>query len=347
MHTCARKLLIRIALPFCFLLLVVAPAHANLSVSPNSVDFGNLRMGRTTSVPVTLTNDSNGPAFTIVAIITYTTQFTVSGVSVPTTIAPGASITVNLTFAPNAVTNFFDTLSFTTYHGWTLSVPLSGVGTPPWTRHGSGSGQSSAGTQSSSGSSSSSPAPASGQLSVTPALSFGAVAIGATGQQVFNVTDSGTANVTVSNVALAGPNLSFTGLSVGMVLSPGQTISVTASYSPTSAGNASGTVTITSDAANSPSTLSWTASTPNPPAAAPPAVNLTWSPSTSDGVTGYNVYRSTISGGPYSLITSSPISTTTFLDSTVSSSQTFYYVVTSLAGTDESGYSNEVSAAVP
>ena len=345
MDTCARKLLICLAVPFCFLFLCVSSAHANLSVSPNSVDFGNLRMGRTTSIPVTLTNDANGPAFTIVAIITYTNQFTVSGVSVPTTIAPGTSITVNLTFAPNAVTNFFDTLSFTTYYGWTISVPLSGVGVQSSGRH--GFGQSSGSTQSSSGSSSSSPAPASGQLTVSPSVNFGTVALGATGQQVFNISDSGSATVTVSNISLAGPNLSFTGLWVGLVLSPGQTISVTAAYSPASAGNASGSVTIASDAANSPSTFSWTASTPASATAAPPAVNLSWTASTSGGVTGYNVYRSTVSGGPYNLITSSPVATTGFLDSSVSSSQTFYYVVTSLAGSTESGYSSEVSAAVP
>ena len=345
MHTCARKLLICLAVPFCFLFLCVSSAHANLSVSPNSVDFGNLRMGRTTSVPVTLTNDANGRAFTIVSITTFTSQFTVSGVSVPATIAPGASLTVTLTFAPNAVTNFSDTLSFTTYYGWTISVPLSGVGIQSWTHH--GSGQSSGSTQSSGGSSSSQPAPASGQLTVSPALSFGTVALGATGQQVFNFTDSGTANVTVSNISLAGPNLSFSGIWVGLVLSPGQTISVTASYSPTSAGSAGGTVTISSDAANSPSTFSWTASTPPAPAAAAPAVNLSWTASTSDGVTGYNVYRSTVSGGPYNLITSSPVATTGFLDSTVSSAETFYYVVTSLAGSAESGYSSEVSATLP
>lgn len=347
MDTCARKLLICLAVPFCFLFLRVSSAHANLSVSPNSVDFGNLRMGRTTSVPVTLTNDANGPAFTIVSITTYTTQFTLSGVSVPTIIAPGASITVNLTFAPNAVTNFFDTLSFTTYYGWTISVPLSGVGVQSWTRHGSGTSSDS--TPSSGGTSSSQPAPApvSGQLTVSSSVNFGTVALGSTAQQVFNVTDSGSATVTVSNISLAGPNLSFTGLWVGLVLSPGQTISVIASFSPASAGNASGTVTIASDAANSPSTFSWTASTPAPASAAAPAVKLSWTASTSDDVTGYNVYRSTISGGPYNLITSSPVVTTGFLDSTVSSTQTFYYVVTSLAGSTESGYSSEVSAAVP
>ena len=347
MHTCARKLLIRLTVPFCFLFLCVAPAHANLSVSPNSIDFGNLRMGRTTSVPVTLTNDANGPAFTIVSIITYTTQFTVSGVSVPTTIAPGTSLTVNLTFTPNAVTNFFDTLSFTTYYGWTISVPLSGVGVQSWTRRGSGTSSGSTPSSGDSSSSQPTPGPASGQLTVSSSVNFGTVALGSTAQQSFNVTDSGTANVTVSNISLAGPNLSFTGLWVGLVLSPGQTISVTASYSPTSAGNASGSVTIASDAANSPSTLSWTASTSTAAAAIAPAVNLSWTASTSDGVTGYNVYRSTVSGGPYNLITSSPVATTGFLDSTVSSAQTFYYVVTSLAGSTESGYSSEVSAAVP
>ncbi|HWF39239.1 MAG TPA: choice-of-anchor D domain-containing protein, partial [Candidatus Acidoferrales bacterium] len=317
MHTCARKLFIRLTVPFCFLFLCVAPAHAALSASPNSVDFGNLRMGRTTSVPVTLTNDANGHAFTIVSITTSTSQFTVSGVSVPATIAPGASLTVNLTFAPNAVTNFFDTLSFTTYYGWTISVPLSGVGVQSWTRRGTSTSSGSTQSSGASSSSQSSPAPASGQLTVSPSLNFGTVPVGATGQQVFNITDSGSATVTVSNIALAGPNLSFTGLWVGLVLSPGQTISVTASYSPSSAGNASGTVTISSDAANSPSTLSWSASTATAPApaAATPTVDLSWTASSSDGVTGYNVYRGTVSGGPYNLITSSPVAATAFLDS--------------------------------
>ena len=79
-----------------------------------------------------------------------------------------------------------------------------------------------------------------------------------------------------------------------------------------------------------------------------PKVTLAWTQSTSTGVTGNNVYRGTVSGGPYTLITTTPHApSTTYTDTTVLSSTTYYYVVTALAGTVESAYSSQVSAAVP
>src|SRR5690242_9624310 len=47
------------------------------------------------------------------------------------------------------------------------------------------------------------------------------------------------------------------------------------------------------------------------------SVDLSWDPSTSSGITGYQVYRGTQSGGPYSLLSASPLSTTTFTDTRV------------------------------
>ena len=78
-------------------------------------------------------------------------------------------------------------------------------------------------------------------------------------------------------------------------------------------------------------------------------VSLTWTASTSSGVTGYNVYRSTTSGGPYTLLTSSPLgaTATSYQDSAVTAGATYYYVATALVGSSESGYSGQASAAVP
>jgi len=65
-------------------------------------------------------------------------------------------------------------------------------------------------------------------------------------------------------------------------------------------------------------------------------------------VIGYNVYRSAISGGPYSKISSAVNVNTTYSDPSVSAGQIYYYVTTSV---DESGvesaYSNEVAAQIP
>ena len=65
-------------------------------------------------------------------------------------------------------------------------------------------------------------------------------------------------------------------------------------------------------------------------------------------MSGYNVYRSTVSGGPYTRLTSSLNASTSFVDSTVQAGQTYYAVVTSVdASSVESVYSNMVSATVP
>jgi len=95
--------------------------------------------------------------------------------------------------------------------------------------------------------------------------------------------------------------------------------------------------------------------TPTPtPAPAPtplpvPAIHkvtLTWAASTSAGVTGYNVYRSTTNGNGYGKIGS----TTTQLihvDASVVNATTYDYVVTAVDVSGESGYSNPVTAVIP
>jgi hypothetical protein len=75
----------------------------------------------------------------------------------------------------------------------------------------------------------------------------------------------------------------------------------------------------------------------------PPAhgANLSWTASVTPSVT-YNVYRATVSGGPYTQIATG-LSGTTYEDSGLPGSRTFYYVVTAVNAEDqESSYSNEV-----
>jgi hypothetical protein len=75
---------------------------------------------------------------------------------------------------------------------------------------------------------------------------------------------------------------------------------------------------------------------------------LTWVASTSANVAGYNVYRGTTSGGPYTLLNATPTSAVTYGDTTVQAGQTYYYVVKAV-GSDGSlsAASNEASAAIP
>jgi fibronectin type 3 domain-containing protein len=77
------------------------------------------------------------------------------------------------------------------------------------------------------------------------------------------------------------------------------------------------------------------------------SVSLTWDASTST-VTGYNVYRGTVSGGPYTRLNSSLDAGTTFVDGAVAASQTYYYVTTAVNSSgQESTYSNQVQVIIP
>jgi fibronectin type 3 domain-containing protein len=115
-------------------------------------------------------------------------------------------------------------------------------------------------------------------------------------------------------------------------------------FNPSGAGSITGNVTVASNASNSPDaiTISGTGA-----AVTNYSVNLSWTASTST-VMGYNTYSSTVSGGPYNKLTSSPAAGTSFTDSTVQAGKTYYYVVTSVDSSGmESANSSQVTAAIP
>jgi fibronectin type 3 domain-containing protein len=71
------------------------------------------------------------------------------------------------------------------------------------------------------------------------------------------------------------------------------------------------------------------------------SVSLTWN--SVNGATGYNVYRASVSGGPYSPIANN-ISTTSYTDSPLTNGVAQYYVITALDADGESAQSAEVNA---
>ena len=80
------------------------------------------------------------------------------------------------------------------------------------------------------------------------------------------------------------------------------------------------------------------------PAITEPRIDLSWT--ASSGAERYNVYRSTMSGGPYSLLASG-VSSTTYSDNGVISETDYYYVVSALNNNGEGDYSDEAHAAPP
>lgn len=74
------------------------------------------------------------------------------------------------------------------------------------------------------------------------------------------------------------------------------------------------------------------------------SVSVSWTASTTAGVTSYNVYRSTVSGGPYTRAGNA--TSTSFTDS-VRGGATYFYVVTALnASQVESAVSAEIKVTV-
>jgi hypothetical protein len=175
-------------------------------------------------------------------------------------------------------------------------------------------------------------------------LAFGSVNVSSSNTQSVTLTNAGNSSVTISNIVIAGAGFNASGAALGLILSSGQTAILSATFDPAAAGNATGSITVTSSAANSPIviTLSGTGV-----AQVSYSVSLSWTASTSAAI-GYNVYSSTVSGGPYARLTSPPVAATSYTDSSVQQGQTYYYVVTAVnSQNEESGYSGQVSAAVP
>jgi hypothetical protein len=75
-------------------------------------------------------------------------------------------------------------------------------------------------------------------------------------------------------------------------------------------------------------------------------VTLNWTASTTPSVT-YNVYRASTAGGPYTKLTATTVTTTSYTDSNVVAGQNYYYVTTAVNSNGESGYSNEAPATIP
>ena len=182
-------------------------------------------------------------------------------------------------------------------------------------------------------------------LSANPAsLSFGSVSIGVSSLLTTILTNTGNSNVTISNLTISGAGLAASGVSTGQILAPGQNAMVSVTFLPALAGSVTGNVVVTSDASNSPTTVSVSGTGLQ---LSSHSATISWTASSSS-VAGYNVYSGTISDGPYTKVTGSPVTGTSYRDATLQSGKTYYYVVTAVtSSTVESVYSIQVTAVVP
>ena len=213
----------------------------------------------------------------------------------------------------------------------------------------SASGCGGGGAQSAAGTPGPSPTPtpsqSSASLSATPSsLGFGSQVLNTPTTQAIKVTNTGTVAVAITQDTISGSGFSV-GITTPINLTPAQSVNVPVVFNPGAAGTVSGSLVLMS---NSTTVLSIPlAGTGLAPQAH--SVDIAWDPSTSATLQGYNVYRGTVSGGPYSKISSTlATSTLLFTDTTPVSGKQYFYVVTAVdtSGT-ESAASTQVAVTIP
>jgi hypothetical protein len=184
-----------------------------------------------------------------------------------------------------------------------------------------------------------------GTLAVSPStMNFGNVAVGSSSS--LNGTLSATnADVVVSSAAWNGSGYSVSGIAFPVTVPAGKSANYTVTFAPPTAGTSSGSISFVSNASDPSLPQSFTGD--GTQTSGQQSVALSWNPSTST-VIGYNVYRGTQSGGPYSKLNSALLSGTSYTDASVQSSATYYYVSTAVNSSNvESAYSNQATAAIP
>jgi hypothetical protein len=298
----------------------VAPAA--LTATPASLTFTNITVGQNQTQTETVKN-IGGENATISQATVAGTGFSISGISAPLTLTPGQSASFSVIFAPQSAGSFPGSVAIAS----NASNPLLSVGL---------TGSAVAQTQSQ------------GTLSVS-SVNVGSVVVGTSGTQTGTLSAS-SASVSVSSVSLGGINPSeflISGLTFPVTVTTTQPVTFTVKFTPGATGTASASASFASTASNTPTAGSLTGAGTAAPVH---TVGLTWTASTTSGVTSYNIYRAIYAAsacGSYTNIGSSPGSTTAYSDNVVADGTTYCYATTAVDPSGESGYSNVTKAVIP
>jgi len=196
-----------------------------LTVSPQSVSFGNVPVGGNGSQTVSLLNTGNGPVNVSQATMAGN-GFGMSGLAVPMTLGPGQSTAFTVSFAPAGAGSASGNISVVSNAANSVStVALSGMGVQP-------------------------------QISAAPgSVSFGTVTVGQSSSQAVTLTNAGGAPLNITQLAGPGTGFSLTGLALPLTLAPGKSTAFTVSFTPTSGASSSSSLMLVSNAPTSPTTI--------------------------------------------------------------------------------------------
>jgi parallel beta-helix repeat protein len=192
-----------------------------VTVAPTALNFGSVATGTTSSAQTATVSNTTSAAVPVTSI-SVTGDFAQTN-TCGSSIAAGSSCTVSVTFAPAAAGALSGTL--TVNAGGTSTVSLSGTGVAPGPI-----------------------------LNATPAsLSFPSTLVGNTAaKQTVTITNSGTTSATVSAVSVTG---AFSQTNNCTSIAVNGSCTVTVSFTPTAGGTQTGSLTVTSNANDSPTTV--------------------------------------------------------------------------------------------
>jgi centrosomal CEP192-like protein len=186
--------------------------------------------------------------------------------------------------------------------------------------------------------------PATAQVTANPSqLNFGDVQIGNKSTLPVVLTNQGSSTVSITKGQIQGSGF-LPNTKLPITLNPGQNFTMNVTFTPHADGPYSAILSGSNHSGpvvSIPVTGNGTQSGYS--------VNLSWDPSqTPPDIVGYNVYRGTQSGGPYSQINSVLDPATAYIDYTVLAGATYYYVTTAVDSSgQQSAYSNQTEAVIP
>jgi Abnormal spindle-like microcephaly-assoc'd, ASPM-SPD-2-Hydin len=216
--SCRNVLLLLMILGVLMGLPLMAHAGGQLTASTSTLSFGDVAVKTTAAQSIILTSTGT-QAVTITSVAVSGSAFSASGVSVPVTLNPGATLALNISFHPTSkgAKSGRITILDSGSTGGKITVNLSGNATFP-------------------------------QLTLSAGtLAFGNVVLKTASTQKLTVQSSGTAPVTINSVALGGASFTISGPAFPVTMNPGQFITLQVSFNPTVVGAASGTIHIYSN----------------------------------------------------------------------------------------------------
>jgi hypothetical protein len=205
------------------LLSTLSPAQ---SPSRSTVDFGNVQVGGSSIMPITISNTGKSSA-TVNQVTVSGASFTFVGPTLPIVIPAHQKAQLSGQFAPLApgafsgtgTAYYVTTVDGHNYNG-TMTANLVGTGV------------------------------AGGYLSAPGSLGFGSVTVGSSQSQSLTVSNTGGSTLTISNATITGSAFTFNGLSLPYTLSPGSSTNLSITFSPTKSRGYNETLTLTSDASD-------------------------------------------------------------------------------------------------